>query len=114
MARLAEPDRAVLARARAIYLGEEAYHWEDLKPQIGPAADHMVEEIRRAWIADDSTATPSKPQFRGGRQHSSVVRHDRDQVVTGANVTPYGPWTRSTLPGGSSASPRSTTSCSSR
>ena len=46
--RLPKKDRAVLARARAIYLGEEEERWEDLRPSVAAVADQMVDEIRRA------------------------------------------------------------------
>jgi len=43
--RLAEEHRTVLARARAIYLGEEEERWDDIKAQVRPCADHVVAEI---------------------------------------------------------------------
>ena len=46
--RLPEAHRPVLARARAIYLGDQAERWDDLADRIGPHADHVVAEIR-AW-----------------------------------------------------------------
>ncbi len=46
--RLPEEQRAVLARARAIYLGDEAERWDDLWPRVRPHADHVVAEIERA------------------------------------------------------------------
>jgi len=39
--------RAVPARARAIYLGEEDERWDDLRPRVRPYADHVAGEIRR-------------------------------------------------------------------
>jgi predicted nucleotidyltransferase len=45
--RLPEEHRAVLARARAIYLGDEEEHWDDLQPQIRPHTDYVVAEINR-------------------------------------------------------------------
>ena len=45
--RIPEEHRAVLARARAIYLGDEAERWDDVKPQVRPYADHVVAEIQR-------------------------------------------------------------------
>jgi predicted nucleotidyltransferase len=38
--------RAVLAHARAIYLGEAAEEWGDLLPQVRPHVDHVIDEIR--------------------------------------------------------------------
>jgi hypothetical protein len=46
--RLPKKDRAVLARARAIYLGEEEDRWEDLRLSLAGVADRMADEIRRA------------------------------------------------------------------
>jgi predicted nucleotidyltransferase len=46
--RLPKKDHAVLARARAIYLGEEEDRWEDLGPSVAALADQMADEIRRA------------------------------------------------------------------
>jgi predicted nucleotidyltransferase len=45
--RLPEAHRAVLARARAIYLGDEAERWDDLEDHIGLHTDCVVAEIRR-------------------------------------------------------------------
>jgi Domain of unknown function (DUF4111)/Nucleotidyltransferase domain len=45
--RLPEEHRQVLARARAIYLGEEDERWDDLRPRVRPYADHVAGEIRR-------------------------------------------------------------------
>jgi streptomycin 3"-adenylyltransferase len=45
LARLPEPDRAVLARARAIYLDEEPERWEDLRTSVRPHADVLVRAI---------------------------------------------------------------------
>lgn len=44
--RLPEAHRPVLARARAIYLGEQDERWDDLKDRIEPFADHVIAEIR--------------------------------------------------------------------
>jgi predicted nucleotidyltransferase len=49
--RLAVEHRAVLARARSIYLGEEEERWDDLAARVRPHADHVVAriaELRRA------------------------------------------------------------------
>jgi predicted nucleotidyltransferase len=45
--RLPAEHRAVLARARAIYLGEEDERWDDLQPLVRPHADLVVGEIGR-------------------------------------------------------------------
>ena len=45
--RLPEEHRAVLARARAIYLGDEEEQWDDLQPRVRPHIDYVVTEIAR-------------------------------------------------------------------
>ena len=45
--RLPEEHRAVLARARTVYLGEEEERWDDLAPRLRPHADYVVAEIER-------------------------------------------------------------------
>jgi len=45
--RLPEEHRAVLARARAIYLGEEPEGWDDLAQRVRPHADQVVAEIEK-------------------------------------------------------------------
>lgn len=45
--RLPVAHRPVLARAREIYMGDQAERWDDLKDQIGPHVEHVVAEIRR-------------------------------------------------------------------
>jgi CTP:molybdopterin cytidylyltransferase MocA len=45
--RLPGEHRGVLARARAVYRGDEEEHWGDLEPRIRPYADHVVAEIAR-------------------------------------------------------------------
>lgn len=42
--------RAVLAHARAIYLGEATEEWSDLLPRVRPHLDHVIEEIERADV----------------------------------------------------------------
>jgi len=44
--RLPEEHRAVLARARAIYLGEEPERWDDLTPRVRSHADFVVRAAR--------------------------------------------------------------------
>jgi streptomycin 3"-adenylyltransferase len=45
-ARLPAQHRAVLARARAIYLGEEVERWDDLQPLVRPQAEYVVRRIQ--------------------------------------------------------------------
>jgi predicted nucleotidyltransferase len=45
--RLPEEQRAVLTRARAIYVGDEPERWDDLRPHVAPHADHVVAQIHR-------------------------------------------------------------------
>lgn len=47
LGRLPEEHRAVLARARAVYLGDEQERWEDIEPRVHPHADYVVGEIER-------------------------------------------------------------------
>jgi predicted nucleotidyltransferase len=47
LARLPEEHRPVLARARAVYLGDEQEAWEDVKTRVRPHADYVVGEIER-------------------------------------------------------------------
>ena len=48
LGRLPEEHRPVLARARAIYIGDDGDRWDDLGSQVRPHADHVVGEIRRS------------------------------------------------------------------
>jgi predicted nucleotidyltransferase len=50
LARLPEQHRAVLVRARAIYVGEEDPNerWDDLRPHIRPHVDTVLAEIQEA------------------------------------------------------------------
>jgi streptomycin 6-kinase/predicted nucleotidyltransferase len=48
--RLPEEHRAVLARARAIYLGDEEERWNDVKPRVRPYADHVSGEIHKLTL----------------------------------------------------------------
>lgn len=45
--RLPEEHQAVLARARANYLGDEEERWDDIQPQLRRHTDHVVAEINR-------------------------------------------------------------------
>ena len=49
--RLPEEHRAVLARARAIYRGDEEERWYDILPRLRPYADYVVGEIQRLHAA---------------------------------------------------------------
>jgi streptomycin 3"-adenylyltransferase len=49
----------VLARARAIYLGEEDERWDELTPRIRPCADYLVGEIKRLAAASPHDPTRS-------------------------------------------------------
>ena len=44
---LPEAQRPVLARARAIYVGDQVERWDDIEDHIGPHADYVVAKIRR-------------------------------------------------------------------
>ncbi|RII14685.1 Streptomycin 3''-adenylyltransferase [Streptomyces sp. YIM 130001] len=48
LARLPARHRAVLAHARAVYLGEAAEDWSGLRDELRPFAAHLVREIERA------------------------------------------------------------------
>jgi streptomycin 3"-adenylyltransferase len=50
--RLPPEHRAVLARARDIYLGTQDERWEDVRDRIRPFADAILEEIEAARSAD--------------------------------------------------------------
>jgi broad specificity phosphatase PhoE len=45
LARLPAEHRPVLARARAIYLGEQDERWDDLRDRLQPFVDHLLAEI---------------------------------------------------------------------
>lgn len=47
LARLPEEHRPVLARARAVYLGEEEDHWGDLQARLRPHVERVLGEIAR-------------------------------------------------------------------
>jgi streptomycin 3"-adenylyltransferase len=46
LARLPEEDRAVLAHARAIYLGDEPERWDDLRMSVRRYVEFVIEQIR--------------------------------------------------------------------
>jgi streptomycin 3"-adenylyltransferase len=47
LSRLPPEQRPPLARARAVYLGQEEERWDDLRPRLRSHVDHVVGEIRR-------------------------------------------------------------------
>jgi predicted nucleotidyltransferase len=49
--RLGPEHRAVLARARGIYLGTDQEHWDDMQDSIRPFADAVIAEIEAARSA---------------------------------------------------------------
>ncbi|HEX4896764.1 MAG TPA: aminoglycoside adenylyltransferase family protein [Candidatus Limnocylindrales bacterium] len=56
LGRLPEVHRPVLARARAVYLGEvEDEQWDDLRSRLRPHADFVIGEIERAVAATATT-----------------------------------------------------------
>jgi len=55
LARLPVEHRAVLAHARAVYLGEDEERWDDLWPRVRPHADYVVQEIERAVAGGHGT-----------------------------------------------------------
>ena len=52
LARLPEEHRAPLARARAIYLGDEEERWDDLQADVRAYAEYVVAEIERLSRAE--------------------------------------------------------------
>jgi predicted nucleotidyltransferase len=65
--RLPPEHRAVLARARAIHLGEEGERWDDLEPQVEPHVDRVVGEIMRL-ASPVPSARDVSPRSRGERE----------------------------------------------
>ncbi|XRQ04772.1 aminoglycoside adenylyltransferase family protein [Actinomadura welshii] len=71
--RLPEEHRPVLARARAVHLGDEEERWGDLRHRLRPYADHVVDAMGSgapAGVLDGGTAGAprvSGPCWRGGR-----------------------------------------------
>lgn len=55
--RLPDEHRPVLARARAVYLGEEPERWDDLHDRLRPFSDWMTAEIGRAQPSRSSTSS---------------------------------------------------------
>jgi streptomycin 3"-adenylyltransferase len=54
LARLPEVHRSVLARARAVYLGDEDDDWADLQARLRPHVDHVLRAIERLQAASES------------------------------------------------------------
>jgi predicted nucleotidyltransferase len=50
LSRLPPEQRPPLARARAVYLGQEEERWDDLRPRLRAHVDHVVGEIRRETV----------------------------------------------------------------
>jgi len=61
LARLPEEHRPVLARARAIYLGNEDERWADLQARVRPHVEHAVREIERLTASESSTEPADSP-----------------------------------------------------
>jgi streptomycin 3"-adenylyltransferase len=59
--RLGKQHRTVLARARAIYLGDEEEWWDDIEAQVRPYADHVVAEIQQLASSEPSSASSLPP-----------------------------------------------------
>ena len=57
--RLPEEHRPVLARARAVYLGEEE-RWDDLGPRVRPHVDHVAGVIERLAARDGDERRPQR------------------------------------------------------
>lgn len=58
LARLPEEHRPVLARARAVYFGDEQDHWADLQARLRPHVDHVLGEIeRRTYHPSDAASS---------------------------------------------------------
>lgn len=47
----------VMQRARAVYLGEDDEHWDDLKSLVQPCADFMVSQIRERMAIIEASNT---------------------------------------------------------
>jgi len=61
LARLPEEHRPVLARARAIYLGNEDERWADLQARVRPHVEHVIREIERLTASESSTEPADSP-----------------------------------------------------
>jgi len=63
LARLPEEHRAVLARARAIYLGDEPERWDDVLAAVQPHAEYIVQEIQSLQSASDEEVRAALADF---------------------------------------------------
>ena len=61
LARLPAEHRPVLARARAVYLGEEEERWDDLWARVRPHADHVVEQVEHSLNSAGDSDRPDQP-----------------------------------------------------
>ena len=64
LARLPDEHRAVLARARAVYLGEDE-RWDDLESRVRPHVDFVVREIERLIVGGPRNPRPPGPPGSG-------------------------------------------------
>ena len=64
--RLPDEHRAVLERARAVYLGDADDRWDDLAARVGPHAEHVVREIRAAAAAVGARPADGRAAPDGG------------------------------------------------
>jgi len=64
LARLPDEHRAVLARARAVYLGEDE-RWDDLESRVRPHVDLVVREIERLVAGGPRHPRPPGPPGSG-------------------------------------------------
>jgi Domain of unknown function (DUF4111) len=80
LARLPEEHRAVLAHARAAYLGDEEERWNDLATRIGAHGEHVLAEIERLVAASRSAAVSAGPEGSdpsGGPDETATDTHGR-------------------------------------
>jgi len=63
LARLPEEHRAVLARARAIYLGDEPERWDDVLPFVQAHAEYVVQEIQSPQPTSDGEVGAALAEF---------------------------------------------------
>lgn len=52
LSHLPEEHRAVLVRARAVYVGDEMERWDDIQPQVRPHVNYVLLELNRATRPD--------------------------------------------------------------
>jgi predicted nucleotidyltransferase len=60
--RLPEEHRAVLDRARAVYVGDEEERWDDLHARVRPHVEHVLREIERLAAREPSTEPGDPPE----------------------------------------------------